>query len=210
MRTYLTYLFLTLCITLSAHAQKPYLSNLWQSLSVRGKLNKFAVVVDLGYRSNDHFIRNPRTALGRIIIDYELIPAHRLGIGYAYFEHYKTGTTIENRPFIQYSFEKANAKTIFRLRFRNELRVFKQEQLANRSRLQGSMSLMNSRIIQPTLSLELFFTPGKSHLIEQRYQFGIQHKREHLQGVLHYTLQIQSSVNYLQHIIGYQINYIIN
>jgi hypothetical protein len=210
LRTALTYLAFTLFTGYNFHAQKPYQHNLWQSIAVKSILYKMALNVDFGYRSHDCFVRNSRTALGRVVFDYEIRPAHRLGIGYAYFEHYKTGTTIENRPFIQYSFEKANAKTTFRLRFRNELRVFKQERLANRSRLQGSMSLMNSRIIQPTLSVELFFTPGKSHLIEQRYQFGIQHKREHLQGVLHYTLQIQSSVYYLQHIIGYQINYFIN
>jgi hypothetical protein len=76
--------------------------------------------------------------------------------------------------------------------------------------LQGSVIFLNSRMIQPNLSSELFFTPGKNQSIEQRYQTGVQLNINQLQINLFYMLQIQSSVHYLQHMIGYQINVNIN
>lgn len=181
-------------------------SNLWHSLALRTSFNKYILTTDFGYRSCDHFTRQSRTALGRILLERSLESAHRIGIGFACFEHFKASSkTIEYRPFVQYTFEKSQQHVTYRIRFRDELRIFQNEYFANRGRLQGTIFLRNTKKLQPFITAELFYTPGKHELFEQRYQSGILLKSDKMQFTTFYTLQIQSSISYVQHIIGWQL-----
>jgi hypothetical protein len=211
LKKFITYLFLTSSGIQFCQAQGISSNNLWQSLSVRIPIKKMQFTSDFGFRTHDNFLKSPRTALARFVLDRELANGHRLGLGYAYFEHYQENwnSRKENRPFLQYSYESETPNFAYRFRFRNEFRSFDDNVLVNRSRLQGYISFLIEKKIQPYLSAELFYTPGKNELLEQRYQTGLQWRNSKIQGVLLCMIQTQSSVDYLQHIIGYQLNFII-
>lgn len=192
-------------ISVATLSQRPFAENVWSSMLVNYKDAKWGVTADVGYRSCNQFVQNPRTALFRLTTDRVIIKDHRIGLGYAYFEHYNTTSSYENRWFVQYSkgFEIKNSRLIVRLR--NELRTYNNRNTTNRTRIQLTWIKKLSETFRSQFSTELFYTPGQSSLFEQRYTLGLNSSiTNHLKLTGFYTLQIQSSINYLQHIIGIQ------
>lgn len=200
-----------LSFALSVFSQRPFESNLWSSFVLNIKQNEWAVVTDLGFRWCDSFIQEKRTGLARITIDRSLIKNHRLGLGYAYFEHYGELVSKENRLFLQYAtginFEKAKLN----LRFRNEIRTFNNRNTTNRMRLQAAYFRDVNRFVGVQASAEVFFTPNNTSLLEQRYLIGTNTKiSEQVKLVFYYMGQFQSNVKYLQNMIGIQLQIILD
>jgi hypothetical protein len=197
-------------VVTSSLGQRPYAGNLWSSFNLNCKLNEWAVVTDLGYRLCDSFINQRRTALGRITIDRNLIKNHRLGLGYAYFEHYGGVTSKENRLFFQYATALNFEDSKLNFRFRNELRTFNNRNTTNRMRLQAAYFRDISTFFGAQVSAEIFYTPGNQSLLEQRYLAGLNMKiSEQVKLVCYYMGQFQSNVKYLQNMIGIQLQVIL-
>jgi hypothetical protein len=195
---------------LSLHGQRPFESNLWSSFVLNIKQNDWGIVTDLGYRLCDSFINQRRTALARITVDRSLIKNHRLGLGYAYFEHYGGVTSRENRLFLQYSTAFTFQDSKLNFRFRNELRTFNNRNTTNRMRLQVAYFRDLSPLFGAQTSAEIFYTPGNNSLVEQRYLTGINTRiSEQVKLVCYYMGQIQSNVKYLQNMIGIQLQVIL-
>jgi len=197
--------FIFLSYALSAFSQRPFESNLWSSFVLNVKKNEWAVVTDLGYRWCNSFIEERRTGLARITIDRNVIKNHRLGIGYAYFEHYGEITSKENRLFLQYAKGLNFENTKLNFRFRNELRTFNNRNTTNRMRLQMAYFRDLSPFLGAQASVEIFCTPGTNPLLEQRYLTGLNMKiSEQAKLLIFYMGQFQSNVKYLQNMIGIQ------
>ena len=191
--------------SIATFSQRPFAENVWSSMLVNYKVAKWGVTSDVGYRSCDQFVQNPRTALFRLTIDRAIKKDHRIGLGYAYFEHYNTISSYENRWFVQYSTNFEIKKSRLNVRLRNELRTYNNRNTANRTRIQLTWIKKLSETFKSQFSTELFYTPGQSSLFEQRYTLGLNSSiTNHLKLTAFYTLQLQSSIDYSQHIIGIQ------
>jgi hypothetical protein len=170
--------------------QRPFHENAWSSLLVNYKLSRWNITTDAGYRSCDKFVHAKRTSL----------------IGYAYFEHYNTVNSFENRLFLQYNAEINLNRSKLNFRFRNELRTYNNRDTGNRSRLQVTWLKEITNRLGMQLAAEAFYTPGNNDLFEQRYTAGLNSKlTDNLKMIGFYTAQLQSNIDYLQHIIGLQV-----
>ena len=200
------FLISSFCHLLSCFGQRPYHENVWSSLILNYKLSKWNINADAGYRWCDHFVNTKRTSLVRFSVDRSLGKIHRLGVGYAYFEHYNTISSFENRLFLQYIAGLNLSDSKLNIRIRNELRTYNNRETGNRSRLQLSwLADLNNRY-GSQLSGEVFYTPGKKPLFEQRYTLGLISKfSDNIKILAFYTAQLQSNIDYLQHIIGLQL-----
>jgi hypothetical protein len=187
-----------------AYSQRTLSENIWTSLVFRYKTPRFQVTGDMGYRMCDNYIHSKRTILARLTIE-KSFKNNSLGLGYAYFEHYINSQSTENRLFVEYSRQFDLERRNFNLRLRNELRTFNDRRTTNRIRIQGTFCRELTKQIEARLSSEIFYTPGKQALIEQRYSTGLIWKFHQLFTIIpFYTLQWQSNVPYPQHIFGTQ------
>jgi hypothetical protein len=101
---------------------------------------------------------------------------------------------------------KLNIET--QIRFRNEIRYYhlKNKELINRIRFQGLLRFFQNRKFQPGLGFEYFKTLEKNGLQETRSIFQLNYDLNNswrIQGF--YIAQTQSSIDYLQHILGFQL-----
>lgn len=196
-----------LLIAQNISAQRTYETNVWNSIQCKKSIQKFGLTFDVGFRTCDEFLHRKRTALIRGLGSYNW-KNHEFGIGYAYFEHFNSSKTTESRPFIHYSFlqksKTFNAKLQFRIR--NEFRSFCTGSNLNRLRAQLYTEWMEDRAVSPIVMIELFHSNDVNKLFEQRYMVGSSIDISSLLKLnLFYQLQYQSTVNYGQHIIGWQI-----
>ncbi len=221
---------ITFCIMLkffvfsfaNSYCQKPLSTNLWNSLQFQGNFKKIKLTSDLGYRLCDQFTRQSRTQLVRVSIDREIGPNLSLGFGYAHFRHFSIESTtsnssthsdissLENRLFVQGNRGFSSNSFFFNLRLRNEFRFFNDSKIRNRIRTQFLFQYIVNQHLKPQFSAELFYTPGKENLIEQRYIIGTNFIVKHLNFLCFYMLQIQTNVAYLQHVLGWQLQFQIN
>ena len=186
--------------------QRPFHENAWSSLLVNYKLSRWNITADAGYRSCDQFLQSKRTSLIRFTAERSLGEIHRLGVGYAYFEHYNTVNSYENRLFLQYNAELNLNRSKLNFRFRNELRTYNNRDTGNRSRLQVTWLKEITDRLGMQLAAEALYTPGNNALFEQRYTAGLNSKlTDNVKMIGFYTAQLQSNIDYLQHIIGLQV-----
>lgn len=167
-----------------------------------------AVTGDFGYRTCDYFIRQHRTAFGRVIFEKSHREKSALGLGFALFGHFKDEWKLEYRPFLQFVYQKKFMPLDLGVRIRNEFRFLDDgRNFRNRTRLQCSARLLKkNRWFDPVFSVETFITPGHAKLMEQRYTVGITSSASpDLTSHLFYTLQRQSSLDLNQNIAGLQL-----
>jgi hypothetical protein len=195
---------LTSFCALGLYGQRVFATNSWGSTILQFSKGKINTTADIGFRTTNHFIKQPRTSLFRIMVDYGKTQKHRLGIGSAYFEHYNLETIQELRFFVHYHFFKETRFNRFSIRMRDELRFFSTHTTLNRFRVQLSNQCNYFKTFNPYTSVEYFYTP-KTQLIEQRYLLGMQSKLTKSSKLnTYYQLQYQSTIPYAQHIIGIQ------
>lgn len=196
----------------SLFSQDAYKQNLWLALHVRKNWNdKYWLTIDGGYRSFDHFIRDNRTILGRIVFEKFLDKKNSIGLGYAYFDHQQANRIFENRFILHYRFIHKFKKSDLNVRVRDEFRSFPWKRTTT-NRVRAQISYQYNGIhpyFQPAIAFEYFYTSGdkKTENTEQRYQASIFSKwNPWFTSQIFYTLQNQSFINEIQNIIGLQIN----
>ena len=196
------------CKNLTIASQHPYAENLWTSALINFKTKKISFTGDAGYRLCNQFVHSPRTHLVRMTIDYSINNLHKIGMGYAYFEHFSSLNSSENRYFIQYIASMETKKATINLRFRNELRTYNNRSTGDRTRIQATINKKLSSNFSAQVGGELFYTPGKNALFEQRYSIGLTTKiSSHFKILTFYTTQFQSTISYLQNIVGCQLHW---
>lgn len=196
----------------SLKSQEEYKENLWLSVQVKKNWNdNYCVTVDAGYRAFDHFIKDNRTLLGRVIFEKFINPKNSIGLGYAYFDHQQTDRISENRFMLQYrNIQKFNNSELG-LRVRNEYRIYPMKK-NTLNRLRGQISYQYNNIhayFQPSFAFEMMYTAGnkKTQNNEQRYQLSIFSKwSKTLSTRAFWTFQKQSFIKELQNILGLQLN----
>jgi hypothetical protein len=210
MRTILILFFLFK--TAAYISQEAYQQNLWIALHIRKNWNdKYWLTFDGGYRSFDHFIRDNRTILGRVVFEKFIDKKNSIGLGYAYFDHQQTNRIFENRYILHYRFIHKFKKADLSIRVRNEFRSYPWKRNTN-NRIRAQINYQYNGIhpfFQPAIAFEMFYTSGdkKTENTEQRYQLSIISKWNSFFGSqIFYTLQNQSFIKEIQNIIGLQLN----
>lgn len=210
------FLILFLSLNTAVLTQTDYSENLWLSVSLNGNFSKsMNYTSDFGLRTYDNFLKEKRTVLVRVLAEKTIRNNHKLGFGYAFFEHFSADGSLnpEQRPFLQYRFKIQKKDFQFQTRFRNEFRFFTtRNEFYNRSRIQIYLqyNLFQQRL-NPAFSLEGFVSTGKNSLKECRITLGFTNKiSSNLSTFFFYTLQNQSSYSGNQNIIGLQLQINLN
>lgn len=205
-------LFLFLSNSILSYSQDTYQKNLWLALHIRKNWNdKYWLTLDGGFRSFDHFIRDNRTILGRVVFEKFINSKNSIGLGYAYFDHQQTSRIFENRFILHYRFIQKFKKSEISVRIRDEFRFYPSKRTTyNRIRAQVNYQYNGIHpYFQPAVAFEMFYTSGdkKTENTEQRYQVSIISKWNSIvASQVFYTLQNQSFIKGVQNIIGLQLN----
>lgn len=204
----LNFLIFKFCFVFS---QNRFQENFWQSLLVNYTISEdYRMTLDVGHRTCDNFFNANRTSLGRVVIEKKLNESWFIGAGYAFFEHFGKSRNPENRIFPQLIYRRVDPKFNLetQLRFRNEIRYYhlQNKELLNRIRFQGLLRFFQNKKFQPGLGFEYFKTLEKNGLQETRSIFQMNYDLNNywrIQGF--YIAQTQSNIDYLQHILGLQL-----
>lgn len=203
-KKYSKYLLVFVCLNihLIAFCQKLYSENLWTSIQVSKEYKKSKFIFDSGLRTYDDYIKQRRTIFCRILIEKKL-NNNKIGVGYALFEHNKI--KIENRIYFQFVKTYLIKNNHIQIRIRDDLR-YMDNIFYNRYRLMGYVKYNKYENIKPYINIEYFYT-RQNNFLEQRYLIGNGFEIKKNTINIFYMCQLQTGKQYIQNIIGTQINF---
>lgn len=160
-------------------AQEPLEKQIWSFAQLNILKTKTQQFFDVGFRSYDHFIRDPRQWFVRYHVQGKIGESNLwLGGGLAYFETTTTSNDWngEVRPFVQGIYFCQKEQVVFRIRYRNEFRYYlESKEIIDRNRLQFQFQFNTGiRNVKGLIGYETFYGIGLEKPWEQRLLTGFQ------------------------------------
>lgn len=173
------HLFFCVCLlAIKCGAQEGIEGNLWLSGQFTYQTPKAQHFADAGFRSYNYFIRDSRQFLIRYHSHYKLGGDNFwLGGGISLFETAQSNQwNPELRPFLQFCFIKSYGNWMHRVRYRNELRYYTNQNVINdRNRIQfWTQYTLKGTPFRFQAAYEPFYTIDLDKPWENRWSTGIQ------------------------------------